>query len=760
MAIIAVAAGVGAASASCDPTGWVVADVVLSFAFGAVVVLAAWRARRWTSLVLVGIASLGAHSAGLLVVAAVAIALAVAALFVARRRAPIASAAAAALAVQVLLRCPEAWFQGLSAVLTAVAVIPTLVSGYRYSRSRARRITRGVAVAVAAGAALASIGVLVAAAAARAPMTSGADRARTGFDAARAGRQDEAVASLREAEESFREARGRLTAPWAWPARAVPVVGQQVVAAEAIAVSGAELSQAAGRAAQVARYDDLRSRGGQVNLDLLTSMQAPVDDAVRALDGAQGRLDEASDGWLLPPVAGPLAELRTEVGRARADAGLAAHALAVAPGLLGADSTKRYLILFANPAESRNLGGFVAAYGELTAAGGKVSLSRSGRISELSDAPGYEARQISGQDEFLARYRRLHPERFLQNVTASPDFPTDAAIARELYQQAAGPAVDGVIYVDPFGLAALLKLTGPVTVDGAGQQLRADNAAELLVRQQYISLPTVDDRTDLMANASRATFDALTSRELPGPRVLGDALGPAVRAGHLAAVTFDERGRALLERLEATAAFPTGDDGDFLSVRGSNANPNKIDSFLSRDITYEAEVDAARGHVDATASIVFHNEAPDAGLPKYIIGHERTAAKDPPPEGTNVMYVSVYSRLDLRKATWNGEEVPVSMLPELGQHTYALELAIPSKAQGTLVLALAGAVPSLQGRGAYALTIAPQPMVNPDHVAVRVRAKQGAPALGGAPWSTAPNGQSATEYEATEPRRFTVDGHG
>lgn len=745
------ASGVGAVLASGQPTGWVVADDVLAFGFAAVVVLAASRARRWTTLVLVGVAALSAPSAGLLAVALLATAAALTSLYVARRWTWLASCGASALAVQILLRGSDVGFQGLSAALAALAVTPTLVSGYHYSRSRVRRIARIVAVAGMVAVGLASIGALIAAATARSPLAAGGDRARAGFDAARSGRQDDAVASLQSADESFRQATDQLTAPWAWPGRAVPVVGQQLVAAEAIAVSGAELSQAAARAAQVARYDELRANGGQVNLERLTSMQAPVDDAVRALDGAAVRLDRAGSGWLLPTVADPLVELRDEVGRARADAGLAAQALAVAPDLLGAGSTKRYLILFANPAESRNLGGFVAAYGELTASGGKLELTRSGRISELSDAPGFETRQLSGPPEYLARYARLHPERFLQNVTASPDFPTAAGVARELYQQAAGPQVDGVIYVDPFGLAALLKLTGPVTVDveGANQQLRADNAAELLVRQQYVDLPTVDDRTDLMTNASRATFDALTSRELPGPRVIGDALGPAVREGHLAVVTFDERGRALLDRLQATDAFPTGGDGDVLSVRGSNANPNKIDSFLFRDITYDVEVDAAAGRVDATATVVFRNDAPAEGLPKYIIGHERTASKVPPAEGTNVMFVSIYSRLDLAKVTWNGVEVPVTVLPELGQHTYSLELEVPSKAEGTLALTLSGRVPSLQERGAYALTVAPQPMVNPDHVRVRVRAKPGTPALGG------PDG--FTEYVATETRRFTVE---
>ena len=84
-------------------------------------------------------------------------------------------------------------------------------------------------------------------------------------------------------------------------------------------------------------------------------------------------------------------------------------------------------------------------------------------------------------------------------------------------------------------------------------------------------------------------------------------------------------------------------------MRSANANANKIDSFLTRTIDYQAAYDPANGNVDATATITLHNAAPAGGLPEYLIGN----SKDPSnggtvPVGTNTMYLSYYSPL-----TWS-----------------------------------------------------------------------------------------------------------
>ena len=151
--------------------------------------------------------------------------------------------------------------------------------------------------------------------------------------------------------------------------------------------------------------------------------------------------------------------------------------------MLGGEGARRYFISFVNPAEARFQGGFIGSYGVLLAEHGKVTLERSGPIEDLSDAPGFDSRSLSGPALYLQRYGRFQPARFLQNLTASPDLPDNAAAIAKLYPQAGGTAVQGVISVDPEGLGALLKLTGPITVPGRTEPLTADTAAPYLLQR-------------------------------------------------------------------------------------------------------------------------------------------------------------------------------------------------------------------------------------------------------------------------------------
>ena len=82
-------------------------------------------------------------------------------------------------------------------------------------------------------------------------------------------------------------------------------------------------------------------------------MVRPVTQTSRSLKRARSKLDAAETGWLLPVATDPLSTYRDQLDRAIPEADGALRALKVAPGLLGGNGTRHYLLLFANPAESR-----------------------------------------------------------------------------------------------------------------------------------------------------------------------------------------------------------------------------------------------------------------------------------------------------------------------------------------------------------------------------------------------------------------------
>jgi len=762
--VIVVLAAVAASFADAEPTTWAPADVALTAGFAAVTTVAASIARRWTWLVAAGTAGFLARGNELVACAGVAVLVAMYAAAFSDRRNRVLGAVVGATAVQVLLRLPELRFNGLTALIAVAALAPMWVSGYQMCRRRTARRVRQAALVLGSLLLAATAGLAVAALEGRSQTQSAVAEMRLGLDDARAGKQDESVAHLEAARAGFASANRSFSSWYARPARAVPILSQHLRAARIMAAAGEDLAGTAEVAANTARYEDLRASGGQVNLPLLESMAAPVSASVDSLARADHELQHAPSAWLLPGVADPLEDFRGQVRDTLPEARSAADAVRSVPPLLGANGPRRYFIAFGTPSEARGLGGFIGSYGELTVTDGKLELSQAGSIHELSEHAGFESRRLTGLDEYQGRYGRFQPARFLQNTTASPDFPTVAEALRQLYPQAGGNPVDGVIYVDPYGIAALLKLTGPVSVEGLDRQLTADNAVDFLLRDQYIEFSLKEDgRNEMLVRATRATFEALTARTLPGPRTIIDALAPAAAQRRLQFVAFDSADRAFLDRLHVTGAFPPGDegdDGDFFSFRTSNGGASKIDSFLERAIDYHVRVDPATGTTDVTATVVLRNNAPPSGLPGYIIGNSPGAPGVPrEPAGTNILDFSVYADGVLQEATHDGAPMPLQAQVELGHHVWSNRVSIPPGGETRLVF-------RFQGRASptYRLDVVQQPVVGADELSVEVEIAPGRSVTRAVGWPGGAGGvekldDGSTRVGGTARVRQPEDGH-
>ncbi len=533
LAIAAVAAVVAGYSAAA-PTGFGPADALWCGGLAAAATWAGSRSRRWAWLWSAGLVAALAIGSWWALTGVAALVLGMMGAFSKARGRPLGALVGALVGVTAL-HLPSVGFHGTPSLVVAVALVPLFGSAYeRSSPVVQRRISRGLIVAGIL-AVLASAAVGVSAVLARDSLSQAVTDSRAGLGQIRSGQQSLAAVRLDQASGEFDHAAHLLGAFWTWPARLVPVVAQQRDALAQASSSGSQIARTGSAAADTAPYQQLKASNGQVSIPTVVSMQQPVADTASALVAAHRNLARVSSDWLLPPVASPLADFSRQVEDALPQAQLASAALADAPGLLGAQGDRNYLILFTNPAESRFLGGFTGSFGILTAHQGKVTFTVGDRISQLFPGPKAAQLVVSGEAEFMRRYARYDPAQNLQNLTVSPDLPTDATVTRSLFKQYYGSALDGIVVVDPYGLAALLKLTGPVEVEGLSQPLTADNAAQYLVYQQYVTYGNAkDDRKDILSAAGRATFHALTTRDLPGPAAVGQALGPAVAQGRLA----------------------------------------------------------------------------------------------------------------------------------------------------------------------------------------------------------------------------------
>ncbi|HEX5367592.1 MAG TPA: DUF4012 domain-containing protein [Acidimicrobiales bacterium] len=716
---LVVAAGGGAgALVAVAPSGAVVADRAMAAALVALLAAAGAAAKRWTWFVAAGAGLALAGTGPALVCGAVALAVALASTRPVRPAPPV-GAAVGALSGLALLGATGPDVQGASALLAASAVLPLLLSGDRYAGRRVRRRVRRAAVAAALVVAVAGAAYGLAAVRAAPSASRGVDLLQEGMASARAGDDRRATARLSQAADAFAEAERHLGSWYAAPARVLPVLGHNARATGAMASWASTVARDGTDVALGSEVDALAVRGGRLDLGRVRALGGELDDVAEVLAAADADLAAAADGgWLLAPVSDRLGRVRAEVATARPDVELASDAARVVPAVFGGDGTSRWLVAFVTPVEARGRTGFMGNFAELTAVDGTVDMTRFGRAADLeAGGAAGPARTLSGPRDYLERWSRFRPATTWRNVTMSPHFPSVGRVMAELYPQSGGRPVQGVLAVDPLGLAALLRLTGPVAVPELPTPLDAGNAARYLLRDQYLLSPDVESRTDALESLAEATFDRLTTADLPSPGAVADALGPAVRAGHLQAWSPDAATEDLLGSLGLDGALPPV-VGDSIGVVANNAVGNKIDLFLDRRLRYDVRWDPASGDVAATATVAMSNGAPSSGLPGYLIGSP-LAPRVRPPAGTNRAYLSVYSPWLLGRATLDGRPVGVERQEEAGRHAYSVLVDVPPGGGRTLVLELRGRVPP---GGPYVLDVATQPLARPERWSLAVDA--------------------------------------
>ena len=711
---LALVAGLAAAFAPAVLTGSTGVDALQRAMLAVLVTFVGAHGHRQSWLVAGALCVLPARGFSLvLVIVGLAIAAAAART---RRRSKDSGAVAVGLLINAIL-----WFPGvgplfLSPLVGLGAIVVLMTSGWRQLRGRQR-------LALSASLAVGGLFVLLclaatswAAVSARGDVEVGTASARKALASVRRGDSAAARSSLAKAQRHLTRADRTFAGTTLAPAHLVPGLSQQLRAVQVSVQQALAISDAAD-ALVATDYDQLRYRG-RLDLAQITALQPQSSEVQRVLTEADRNLAHISKGWLVPPLRTRVDGFSDEVSGARRDASLATELLRVVPGLLGGDETRRYLVVFITPAELRGAGGFVGSYAELKAVDGDVDLVRSGRIDDLLAAAEPGVRSIKGQKEYLARYGQFQPADFLQDTTYSPDWPTDADVLAQLYPQSGGSAVDGVIAVDPTGLAALLELTGPVTVEGLGTPLSSDNAVSLLTRDQYLLLGDRAQRGDILAAATKATFEKLTSASLPTPRRLGAVLGPAARGRHLQLWSKTKQEQALFKRVHADGhvVVPKGQDG--LLVVNQNTGNNKIDAYLRREVHYDASIDARTGQLSGKVRIVLHNDVPLDPLPSAVIDNTRGF-----PAGSNVGRVSVYTPQAMTGATIDGAELVITPVRELGLNVWDTPLlTIPAGKSITIEVDLAGGVDL---RKHYRFTYLPQPVANADVFSGRIEVRNG-----------------------------------
>lgn len=331
---------------------------------------------------------------------------------------------------------------------------------------------------------------------------------------------------------------------------------------------------------------ELGVKNGAVDLSVIRRLTPVLTESAVVFTDARSKFRAIDLERAHGPVKSALEGLGEKLDQAEELVTKGAKAVRLAPGMLGANGTRRYLLVFQNNAEIRSTGGIPGAYAELEATNGSLTIKRQGEGSStgIFDPPVLKLRP----DE-LKMYGTL-PANYWVDANFTPDFPRTAEILRAMYQDRFRTELDGIISVDPVALARILRATGPIQVR-KDVALSSENAIGVLLNGVYTKYAEDDDAQNaFFAAVAKKTFQAF---------IAGNA-DPAELAGELQASA--QEGRIIVNATSASeqdlfsgtvlAGELPGDTGATpnLGLYLNDSSASKLEFYLRR----KTEVKATR----------------------------------------------------------------------------------------------------------------------------------------------------------------------
>ena len=553
----------------------------------------------------------------------------------------------------------------------------------------------------------------------------------SGREALTAGRRQALAGDLTAAHDSFARAAGsfqqavdRSHGPIGSVARGVPWLGNTADAVTAMSSAGVSLSAAGTTLTDALEalpdgIGSLAPTGGVLPLERYQELAAAVDSARDDATQAADALGTAPDRFVPEVVARAGWDGQEQATTIATDLDGISELLHGLDAFAGAGSSSRYLVLAQNPAELRGTGGIWGAYAIVTLRDGQAYVSPARPTQTLRDFPA--GRVPSPSEEYARTYDPFGGAGSWQNMNATPDFPSAAKAALANYALGEGAHLDGVLAADPFFLAAILDVTGPIRVPGAGT-VGADTVVDVTTNRAYSRFDGPTARKEVLGAAATEALTRFLAMDGHGLARL-KALGTSVADGHLrvySTVPDVERALGTLGVDGALAPPP----GDLLSVSVNNGSGSKVDYYADRSIEYDVQL-GGDGEAISTATVTIANHAPTRGQPRYVIGPflDGAAAGDQIP----ITSVSCHQPCELLTATRDGADVSLSRGSENGIPWLADYRTIPAGTDGVLSLTWR-ATDVWQGNssgGRYDLTFFGQSTVRPTDLRVTIHAPAG-----------------------------------
>ncbi len=260
----------------------------------------------------------------------------------------------------------------------------------------------------------------------------------------------------------------------------------------------------------------------------------------------------------------------------------------VAPSLLGFDEPKTYLVLALNEDELRPGGGFITGVGEVQVVAGDVAsmaFRDSYAVDDFSKPypdPPEALRQFLGIDLWVFR-----------DSNWSPDFPTAARQAIELYRPGSPVQVAGVFAIDQQGVRMLLDGLGPVQVQGVSTPVTGDTVMGYMHDAWAPEDGELDadwwrQRKSFMGDFAAAGMAKLRSMDVDVTE-LASELMDALHRRHIQLYIEDPIVHGILAVRGWDGSLSSSAD-DFLALAEANVGYNKASALVDRAVFYQVDL--------------------------------------------------------------------------------------------------------------------------------------------------------------------------
>lgn len=435
---------------------------------------------------------------------------------------------------------------------------------------------------------------------------SGATQLQRAGQALAAFRWHDANTAAAQATEAFRDASAalrRVPLPVRLGLPVAPALNARYASARHLASAGERFGTALG---QVASFGERTLGGAPGGAGWLAALLPVAQELAPAITAAEQGVEELAG--VVPtafsePTRTALTRTVEVLPLARRLLGEARAGVTLLPGLLGAEKSREYLVVFQNAAERRPTGGF---WGSI------LGVRFDNGVPTITDAPGRGPYEV---DDLLPAVAPPNPilrvtNRWtLHDANWSSAFPESAAQGLAFYEEARGFSVDGVLAFTSTLLPRLLAATGPIALPD-GTVLTTENALSVLQRRVELGF-------DRSANQPKAVmaqlFTVLSERFLALPPEELGRIAAVLRDGTTTReVQLFVKDPKLQTRVESALWGGTLEPGPFdtVGVIGANLGGGKTDRVTDDSLTVAVSIDRSGQVRDTLTYIRTHRGVP------------------------------------------------------------------------------------------------------------------------------------------------------